>query len=106
MALNKPAVLNLKTKSPVEIKKWDWVVREYIQNISFDNWLADGLSKHFYKSTPSANDAALLTLYTDARKYSVSGPYYDAEKDTIWIPYEDFFVMLGAAVVVLMKGRK
>ena len=77
-------------KSPVEIKKWDWVVREYIQNISFDNWLADGLSKHFYKSTPSANDAALLTLYTDARKYSVSGPYYDAEKDTIWIPYEDF----------------
>lgn len=90
VALNKPAVLNLKTKSPVEIKKWNWVVREYIQNISFDNWLADGLSKHFYKSTPSANDAALLTLYADARKYSVSGPYYDAEKDTIWIPYEDF----------------
>lgn len=90
VTLNKPAVFNLKTKTPVEIKKWDWVVRDYIRNISFENWLSDGLSKHFYETTPSANDAALITIYENLVKYSTVGPYYDAEKNTIWIPYADF----------------
>lgn len=78
-----------------ETKDWEQVVEDYILDIRFIDWFGgDELAPHFYKNTPPADDAAVVTVYEGDLNWTENQELFRVEVpyDTFAERAKDFFV--------------